>query len=268
MDLQQPRQVEWRAAWRWTREALALMARRPLLYSAASMLTLALFLLFLRADSAVLRFALVLLLPPLALVGFLRLARAADCALPFSPAGLLPSNGDALRVLTIAGLGYGVAFAALFALGALGEGPGDAEAAVMLKERLTVLAAQSALPVLTLIKAALFGASVTAFCSLLLALCSWFTLPLVQFSGLPIVPATLLSFRAYRMNARALGVMGMTVFVLTLLVLTLTAGLGAVLIAPFAGALLYVSYRDIFLGRAQNAPVPARAKLAALPHAA
>jgi hypothetical protein len=205
-----------------------------------------------------------LLLPPLAIVGFLRLARAADCALDFPPGALLPSNTDVLRVLGLAALGYGAAFAALLALGALdsaGEGAGGDAALAKLpwRDYLHAAATWLGLPVDLLIKTALFGASVTAFCTLLLALCSWFTLPLIQFAGLSLVPATLLSFRAYRLNARTLGVMGVVVLVSALLVLLLTLGMASLLIAPFTGALLYVSYRDVFLGRPQNAPVPAKA---------
>jgi len=256
----QPREVEWNAPWRWAREALALIARRPYAFGLASLAGLLLFFAALQVDHVWLRFAIVLLLPPLTLAGMVRLAEAADRSLELPWIRLLPTNAEALQVLGLAALGYGLAFAAIVAAGGGPDGlePGAAEAAQQWRDHLEAAVAAAGLPLSWVIKAVLFGASVAAFCGLSLTLFAWFTLPLTQSGGVPLPLAIRLSFTAYRLNAHRLGLTSLALLAAAFGLVLLSFGLAALLIAPFAGALMYVSYRDVFLGRTENAPALAR----------
>lgn len=269
MNALEPREVEWNAPWHWAREALALMARRPVAFGLASLGALAVFFAAVQVDSLMARFTIVLLLPPLSVLGFMRLAEAADRSLELPPAALLPSNGDVARILGLGALGYALAFGVIMAVGG---GPESVIADLQAggtpldgkwKDYVALAVAAAGLPLAWVIKATLFGASLTAFAGLLLVMFSWFTLPLIHFSGLGLVPATLLSVRAYRLNARRLGVASFALLGAVVLVVVLSLGLAAMLIAPFIGAVLYVSFRDVFLGRRDNEPARARQALIA-----
>lgn len=254
----QPRQVEWRAPWRWSREALGLIARRPAAFLFASLVLLVCFFSALQVDEPILRFIIVLMLPPLGLTGFLRLAEAADHGRDLPLAGLFPTNGETLRVLLLAASGYGLMFAAILAMsGGMGGTGLEMEPALGARWKDYVQAAVEAagLPFAWVVKAVLFGASLTSFCGLLLTLFAWFVLPLMQLGQVRGPLALRLSFDAYRLNARTLGITSFSTLAVAVSVVFVTLGLAAVLIAPFVGAMLYVSYREIFLGRAQNAPV-------------
>ncbi|WP_147305021.1 hypothetical protein [Alkalilimnicola ehrlichii] len=106
-----------------------------------------------------------------------------------------------------------------------------------------------------LVYSALLGASLVAFAGILLGLGAWFTLPLASLGGMPLVAASLLSFQACRLNARSLRFTSFFLLLAVLFAVLLSFGLASLLLAPFFGAVLYVSYRDVFLGQAQNSPV-------------
>lgn len=265
MQTYQPRQVDSEAPWRWARQSLQLMARRPATYAVASLSVIALFFLALQVESLALKFALVLFLPPLSVVGFLRLAQAADRGEPFIATELLPGNMESLRVLAVAVTGYCIIFAPLVLLSAGAEALAD-EGVLGWQAQWEAGAADAAasmgISLSILVQALLLGASLGAFAGLLLGMGAWFALPLAGFNGMRLVPACLLSLQASRLNARQLRFSSFFVLIGVLLALVVSFGLLALVLAPFFGAVLYVSYRDVFLGRQENAPVAAASSAA------
>ena len=258
----QPRVVERRAPLRWSREALGLIARRPAAFLAASLVLLVTFFSALQVEAAMLRFAIVLILPPLGLAGFVRLAEAADHGREMPLAGFFPSNREALRVLAVVASGYGIMFALIMAMSGGMGGTGielePVAAGAKWKDYVQAAVEAAGLPFSWVVKAVLFGASLAAFAGLLLTLFAWFVLPLMQLGNVRTLMAARLSFDAYRLNGRTLGITSVATLGVVTAAVFLSLGLAAVLIAPFVGAMLYVSYREIFLGRAENAPVRVR----------
>lgn len=257
MNLLQPREVETNAPWRWAKEAMGLISRRPMSFGFGSLVVLILFFATLQVEQSILRFIIVLVVPPVCLGGFLRLAEAADQSQPLSPVGLLPTNREALRTLGVAAIGYGLVFSLISAMSAgassMGLDPG-----MMADERWRDYAYATAsalgLPLALVIKSVLFGISLAAFSSLLLVLFIWFALPLTQLSNVQALLALRLSISAYRLNAHRIGLASVATLAAMAMLILFTLGLAAILAAPFIGAMLYVSYRDVFLGQAENSP--------------
>lgn len=257
----QPRQVEWSAPWRWSRETLALIGRRPAAFGLAGLVLLGSFFALMQVQQKLLRFGVALLWPPLGLAGFVRIAEAADHGRSLRPREFFPSNRETFGVALLAACGYGLVFALILAFGGgTGDGLGlaDAELAERAQRLVEAAAVAVGLPFAYVSRAVLFGASLAAFSGLLLALFVWFVLPLIQLGGASPTLALRLSFDAYRLNARTLGLTGFAPLSAFVTVLLLSLGLAAVLAAPFLGGMLYVSYREIFLGRAENAPAATR----------
>lgn len=262
MNTFQPRQVESNAPLRWAREALGLIGRRPLAFGLCSLTALILFFIVLQIEQPILRLVIVLLVPPVWIGGFVRLAEAADQSRPLSPLQLLPTNGEVGRALIVAALGYGLAFALIFAVGSTADGTGLAlEPGVLADGRWTDYVEKAAallgLPFAIVVKSVLFGISLAAFSGLLLVLFAWFALPLIQLGRVRTSLALRLSISAYRLNARRIGLASVATLAVTVLVVLLTLGLAAIVAAPFLGAMLYVSYREVFLGQAENSPAQA-----------
>lgn len=262
MNLFQPRRVEANAPWRWAREAFGLMGRRPFAFGAASLTMLALFFAVLQVEQTWWRFLIVLAMPPLGIGSFLRLAEAADQSRPLAVAELLPGNGEALRIMGVTALGYGLIFALLMA--ASGSGL-ELEPGVLADERwrnyVDAAATTLGLPLALVVKGVLFGISLAAFSGLLLVLFVWFALPLAQLGKLPLKLALQLSFSAYRLNAHRIGLASVATLAAMVVLILLSLGVAAVLAAPFIGAMLYVSYREVFLGQAENSPAQAVGQL-------
>lgn len=261
MNIFQPREVEANAPWRWAREALGLIGRRPLAFGLASATALALFFAVLQVEQTLLRFVIVLIAPPVGIGGFVRLAQAADHSRRISPVELLPTNREALRALGLVLFGYGLVFTLILAATA-GRAAGlDLEFSGLADDRwrsyLDMAASILGLPLVLLVKSALFGISLAAFSGLLLVLFAWFVLPLVQLADVRTMLALRLSFSAYRLNAHRIGLASVGMLACMVVVVLLTVGLAAVLAAPFLGAMLYVSYREVFLGQAENSPAQA-----------
>lgn len=249
MRLLEPRSVEWHAPWRWSREALALVARRPAAAVLGSAGLLMLFGLALSLEPLWLRLSLVLLLPALAQAGFIRLAAAADHGAPQPLSAWLPSNREALRTLLVALLGYGSVFALIMA--------GLAAQAAPLASGASLLADTGWLAWVA--RAVTCGAASLGFAVLLIALRCWFLLPLTAFPALSLAAALRLGLQAFGRNRIALGLSTLLVLTAALLVLVLSLGVAALVLPPFVGALLYVSFREIFLGQRENAPLAAPA---------
>lgn len=260
MTVFQPRQVEPRAPWRWVREAWGLIARRPMAFGLASTVMFALFCAALQVEPPALRFAVALLLPPLGLGTFIRLAQAADRSQPLPLAALLPGNREVLQALGVAVVGYGLAFAVIAAMQAGGEAAGLAlEPGQLADQRwrdyVAAVASELGLPLVVVARGVLFGCSLAAFSGLLLLLFAWFALPLSQLGSVRTWLALQLSVSAYRLNAHRIGLASVGALGLMALAVLLTLGLAAMLAAPFLGAMLYVSYREVFLGQAENSPL-------------
>jgi hypothetical protein len=258
----QPRQVDSSAPWRWVREALALMARRPASYAGATLAIGVVFFAMMQADSLLLRFVLVLFLPPLSVLGCLRLAEAADKSSPFAPADMLPGNAEAIRVFMIALTGYCIVFAPLMLLAAGSQAAADA-GVLGWQAHWESSAAGTGMSLQLLTHSLLLGASLAAFAGLLLGLGAWFALPLVSLQRMGLLQACLLSLSACRLNAASLRFTSFFALITVLLGVLASFGLLSLLLAPFFGAVLYVSYRDVFLGQAQNAALAAVAARAA-----
>ncbi len=261
MNTYQPRQVDTHAPRRWVREALALMARRPAAYTVSTAIVVAVFFLLMQVDSLGLRFVLALFAPPLTTVGFLRLAQAADHSDEFTLDRLLPTNAEALKVLAVTITGYCVIFAPLALLSTGAEAvaqAGVAEWALPWQSGSTEGRSAGGASFGLLLSTLLLGASLAAFSGLLIGMGAWFTLPLASLNRIGLVEASLLSWQASRLNAPTLRFSSFTVLMAVLCAVVVSFGLLALVLAPFLGAVLYVSYRDVFLGRAQNAPAAVR----------
>lgn len=263
MNSFQPREVEPNAPLRWGREAVGLIGRRPLAFGLASAAMLALFFAVVQVEQPLLRFLIVLLVPPVSIGGFVRIAEAADQSRPLPATALLPTNREALRAAVVAGVGYGLAFALILAMSVGTGAPAGAtplEAGALAGEGwqqyVAAAAAAIGLPFVLVVNGVLFGISLAAFSGLLLILFVWFTLPLMQLGNVRTLPALRLSISAYRLNAHRIGLASVGILAATVLLVLLTLGTIAVLAAPFLGCMLYVSYREVFLGQAENSPAP------------
>jgi hypothetical protein len=264
MNSLQPRQVETNAPLRWAREALGLIGRRPGAFALSGLAALVLFCAVLQIEQAVIRFIIVLIVPPALIGGFIRMAEAADMSRPLHPAAALPTNREAVTALAVTAVGYGLIFAAILAMGVGTTGYGlPLEPGLLADPRwrdyVQTVASAIGLPFVLVVKSVLFGTSLAAFSGLLLVLFAWFALPLMQLGNVRSLLALRLSMDAYRLNARRIGLSSVGVLAAMAAVVVLTLGVAAVLAAPFLGAMLYVSYREVFLGQAENSPAQAAA---------
>ncbi|MFO7859102.1 MAG: hypothetical protein R6V11_09335 [Ectothiorhodospiraceae bacterium] len=257
-----PREVEPDAWSAWVREALALLAARPV-YTVGMLAGLLLVLVAVHwiVWFPVRRF-LMLLCSTLGLMVFIRFAWYADKGRRCRPEQLLPGNGDFVLAL-------GCAAAVMALAGALSAMTAPLfEAFQTMVEDLGLwrpvgpdgLPAEPPLryfllgPIL--VPGLLFGGAVLALLLVLLAFGQWFLLPMMVLHEPPLPPAVAMAARAYPLNPVPL--MGLTgVLMIAGALLVATAGWIFFLLVPFFGALLYVSYRDVFLGEEADAPEPA-----------
>lgn len=252
-----PRQIE-PDAWRgWIREAFLILRRRPLLFLGWSLALLGMSWVAQQSDWVWFRTAALLFLGPLGLAVFIRLALYADYSRRGHWTEFLPDNRDCMMALGLAAI--------LFALsGFLSAGFVPAIASF---ERLVTdlgvyrailpegVAAPPPLAYARLgpffVLGGLFGLGVLAALGILLAFGQWFLLPMLVLHRAPLPPAMLASLQAYPLNPVPLsGLIGVLLLAVALLLLSL--GWLIPLLQPFFGALLYASYRDVFLGRAES----------------
>ncbi|SEO44509.1 hypothetical protein [Aquisalimonas asiatica] len=254
-----PREVEPDAWGEWAREALRLLLHRPALTVVVLALVLVIFYAVHLVEWGPVRVFLMLLCLPLALMVFIRLAWYADHSRRPWPSQLLPGNGELL-------LSVGCAAAAMALHGGLATVTAPlADGFVGMVQQLGLwspvqadgLPAQPPLrhtllgPVL--VPGGLFGVALVGMLLMLLAFGQWFLLPMMALHNPPLPPAMAASARAYPLNpAPMMGVTGLLMLAAALLLVTV----GWILIAllPFFGALLYVGYRDVFLGSESDAP--------------
>lgn len=267
-----PRLLEPDAWTRWLTEACALLWRRPGVTLAYTAVITAVHWVGHLAAWAPVRALLALLVAVMGLVVFLRLALALDYNRSVHPAFAMPANLDTAVAVTVA--------AALFAIhGALTPAifaplAGSLEEIVLglgiYEERLETGApappplAHALLGPLFLLGGTLGAACVGAVLGLL-ATGQWFSLSMVVLHAAPPLEAARTSARAYAVNPTCMMAMaGPCMAAVALLVVS--AGWLGPLLVPLLGALLYTSYRDVFLGRSTNhpagVPVPTDAELA------
>lgn len=256
MPTLEPRRVDSAAPRRWLRSAWQLMRRRPLDYTVGTALLILAFALLIAGEAGPVTLMFALFAPPVALGGFVRLAQCADTGRAFRWRELLPSNRETLHSVLLAAVGYSVVLAPL-ALLTLGFDPAlsrGSDPGVMGAASLAFPFAAVLLP----------GLSLLAYSGLLLGMGAWFVLPISALMGSGMGQAALLSWRACRINASSLRFTGFGAMAGVTLGVLLSFGVASVLLAPLFGSVLYVSFREVFLGRAENSPttVPTRSRYA------
>ncbi|WP_421621237.1 hypothetical protein [Alkalilimnicola ehrlichii] len=254
-----PRQVEPDAWQGWVGQAAELIRRRPLAWLAWTAAVVLLHFVSQQATWGVLRTLGTLALAPLSLLLFIRLALVADYSKPARGGLVLPGNRDCLIALAMAAILSALHGTALLAL----------QPAVVGFEQLVEQAGywsprldtgEPAAPPLShafmgpmYIFGALLGLAGGVLLVMLLALGQWFLLPMLVLHSAPVHPAAVVSSQAYTINpVPMMGLAGVLLVAVALVPFSL--GWAGVLVAPAAGALMYVSYRDVFLGVEANRP--------------
>ncbi|ABM60971.1 hypothetical protein [Halorhodospira halophila] len=255
-----PRPTEPEAWQGWLREAAGLLVRRPAAFLGYTAGVAAALLLAHSVAWAPLRGLLTLLVVVLALVLFVRLALVADYNRDARPFYVLPGNLDGAVALT-AGAGL---FAAYGALGPLLFWPlADSLETVLTgvglyEERLASGAPAPPPQEAFAIGPVFVAGGVWALAAVgalagLLAFGQWFLLPMVALHGAHPGMAMWMSVHAYAVNPVSMtGLLGLLLAAVGVVVLTV--GWLGVLLLPVFGAVLYTSYRDVFLARAENHP--------------
>jgi len=255
-----PRPTEPEAWQSWLREAFGLLMRRPLAFLAYTAGVAGALLIAHSVAWAPLRGMVTLLVVVLALVLFVRLALVADYNRDPRPLYVLPGNLDGAVALTVGA----ALFAAYGALGPLLFWPlADSLEAVLIgfglyEERLASGAPAPPPQEAYVIGPVFVAGGVWALALLgalagLLAFGQWFLLPMVALHGAHPGMAMWMSVRAYAGNPVPLtGMLGLLLGAVGVAVLT--AGWLGILLLPLFGAVLYTSYRDVFLSRSHNHP--------------
>lgn len=266
-----PRRCEPNAWQGWVWAALELIWRRIGAFSVCTVVaTLALMVAY-SVTWAPVRVFLVLLLTALALALFVRLALVADYNRAASSVNVSPGNLDVAVAVTIGAAlfaAYGAFLPGVFApLAASLEqsliGLGVYEPRLASGAPAPPPATQFLIGVICMAGGvwgvAAFGAGVG-----LLACGQWFLLPMVILHAASPGMGMAMSLRAYLVNPAPLtGLLGILLGMLTLVLASL--GWLGTLLLPVLGALLYTSYRDVFLERDTNhppgEPIPTAAEL-------
>ncbi len=254
-----PREVEPDAWGEWVRESARLLAGQIAWVVAVLALTLVVFYAVHQLEwMPVRRFAMLLSLP-LALMVFIRLAWFADHGRRARVMQLLPGNTELLLAVGCAATVMALHGALSVMLEPLTHGFQEMVERLGLWRPLRADGMPAEPPLRhtllgpILVPGGLFGSALVAMLLVLLAFGQWFLLPMVVLHNPPLPPAMAIGPRAYTMNpVPMLGVTGLLMITVGLLVVS--AGWLFMALVPFLGALLYVSYRDVFLGKESDAP--------------
>lgn len=259
----------------WIREAVALLLRRPGPVAGYLATVVAVHWVAHLTVWGPVRTLLTLVVATVALVLFIRLALAIDYNRSVRIGFILPANLDAAVAVTVAAAlfaAYGVLVPVLFdplqlsfaeAVEGLGLYEPRLETGAPAPDPLTRVLLGPVLVIGGVLGSALLGAGLG-----MLVFGQWFLLPMVILHAAPPVHSAVVSTRAYRINPVAMtGLLGL--FMVAVAVLMATAGWAGPFLAPLLGAVLYTSYRDVFLGRDANhpagLPVPTELELALEP---
>ncbi len=260
-----PREVEPDAWSEWVREAVRLLLGQAAWTGAVLALVLLVFYAVHQLEWMPVRRFTMLLCLPLALMVFIRLAWFADHGRRARVHQLVPGNTDLLLAVGCAATVMALHGGLATILDPLAGGFRELveQTGLWSPVRADGLPAQPPLrqtllgPIL--IPGGIFGTALMAMLLVLLAFGQWFLLPMTVLHHPPLPPAMGMGPRAYAMNpVPMLGVMGLLMIAVGLLVAS--AGWLFVAFVPFFGALMYVSYRDVFLGKESDAPEPVEAE--------
>jgi hypothetical protein len=253
-----PRQVEPDAWQNWLKEGGTLLWRRPGLSLKWLVVSLFLFYMSHRMSWPELRYASQFFLVALGMMLFVQLASAVDNRRRTGWRNLVPTNRDAVLALGLAAALFAILMAFGGFLGPLADGFRRAMEGLGFWSPITAegLPAVAPLDQLLLGPVVVLGGTVglalVATLALLLAFGQLFLLPMMVLHQPPLPPAMVMSARAYPLNpAPIMGLSGI-VMVAPALVVASLGWLGLVMV-PYAGSVLYVAYRDVFLGEAEAA---------------
>ncbi|MCC5858020.1 MAG: hypothetical protein JJT90_07685 [Ectothiorhodospiraceae bacterium] len=266
-----PRQVEPDAWQEWLKEGATLLGRRPMLTLKWTVVSLFLFYMSHRMSWPEFRYSSHFFLVGLGLMLFIRLASAVDNRRRTGWRDLLPTNRDAVLALGLAA----ALFAILTALGAMLGPLADAFRQTVEGFGLWSPVTAEGLPAPpplsqlllgpVLVPGGTVGLALVASLALLLAFGQFFLLPMMVLHQPPLPPAMVMSARAYPLNP--VPIMGLSgVLMLAPLLLVISLGWVGMVVVPYAGSVLYVAYRDVFLGEAEAAGEPLDDDAEELPH--
>ncbi|VAW81629.1 hypothetical protein MNBD_GAMMA12-708 [hydrothermal vent metagenome] len=255
-----PRKVE-PGSWRkWSQQALALQSRLKMANVILSILCVAYYMWLVQIDNLILTVLSMLVAAPVSLSLFILLAARAD------KRKILPSGQHwriTIRVLGLGLVNWGILILVFFSLFMLGyliseafnlslQGTGSSAAAVVAERVGNVITNPylflAALVYAIIPLAAWYAQSLMPYVSI------WFVLMLVIASPANIVQAYKLSWQAEQLNWSEVNSLSMLALIL-LSVILVSGGILAVVILPYLGSLMYVSYRDVFLAEGENSKI-------------
>ncbi|BAU58234.1 hypothetical protein LRD18_05645 [Halorhodospira halochloris] len=244
----------------WLGAALELIWRRIGLFGIYSVAVVMAMLAAYSVAWAPARILLVLLLVVISLVLFIRLALVADYNREPKYLYIIPGNLDVALAITVGAAlfaGYGAFLPGFFE--PLAESLQQMLVGLGLYETRLETGAPAPPPASQLFVEVVFMAGgvwgVAAFSAGLglLAFGQWFLLPMVVLHASPVGMSMVTSLRAYSLNPVPMtGLLGILLVMLALVIVSL--GWLAPFMLPVLGALLYTSYRDVFLERDYNHP--------------
>ncbi len=256
-----PRKVDVGSWRRWSQQALALQSRLKWANIVTSIICVAYYMWLVQFDSVIMTVISMLVAAPLSLSLFVLLAARADGR------GLLPVGAIRWRIVArVLGLGLVnwailiFVFASLFLLGyllseifslSLGNSSPSGTAPTLNESTLAIsnLHLFLAALVYTVVPlAAWYAQSLMPYVSI------WFVLLLVISTPANIIQAYKLSWQGEKLNWSEVNSLSMLALILLSLILV-SGGILALIILPYLGSLLYVSYRDVFLGEGENTQV-------------
>ena len=255
-----PRKVEQDSWHQWSQQALALQSRLKIANIAGSLLCLGYYIWLVQVDNLVLTVLSMLVAAPLMLSLFIFLAAHAD-GKKLMPADQL--RGKVLvRVLGLGVLNWGLLifiFGSFYLLGfliseifdlSLGVAQGEqASRDSTISRGISQLYLFIAALVYTIIPlAAWYSQSLIPYISI------WFVPLLIIATPLNVIEAYKMSWQAEKLNWREVNSLSMLALGLLSLILV-SGGILALIILPYLGSLMYVSFRDVFLGQNENSIV-------------
>ncbi len=257
-----PRKVE-PGSWRkWSQQALALQSRLKMANVTLSIICVAYYMWLVQIDNLVLTVLSMLVAAPVSLGLFILLAARADRR------KILPSGRHWRIYMRVLGLGlvnWGILTFVFFSLFLLGylisevfnlslQGVGSSATAIVAERTGSVITNPylflAALVYAIIPLAAWYAQSLMPYVSI------WFVLMLVIVSPVNIVQAYKLSWQAEQLNWSEVNSLSMLALIL-LSVILVSGGILAVVILPYLGSLMYVSYRDVFLAEGENSEIKA-----------
>jgi hypothetical protein len=254
-----PRETEPNAWLRWIREGVGLLLRRPWLVAGWSAASLLLFALAHGIGAGPVRVFVFFFLCVLGLTVFIRVAALADESKRKRVSELMPENSHCVLAVGVAAILLALVLGMQGTVESLVSGfratveglgvwqPVDARGLAVAEPLRQLLLG----PVLVL--GGLLGLALLSVVAVLLLLGQWFLLPMMVLHNPPLPPALVVSAKAYPLNPTPmLGLSGVVLIALAVTMLSL--GWVGLLLVPVFGAVMYTSYRDVFLSQADNAP--------------